>query len=148
MIKNLFKKDPSDKVIASIEIVTLHLSGMRGSVDYEIVMKDGQAQVSQYEIRYVDHEDHRILQKQALCETSTLLSLLNDCKLLSWDGFNGPHPKGVLDGTMFTLKATVNEGKKIYAQGSENFPKHYRKLRDGLYNILNAEENSTRPDNK
>ena len=31
----------------------------------------------------------------------------------------------IKDGTNFILKATVNEGKEIYATGSQRFPRHY-----------------------
>ena len=78
-----------------------------------------------------------------MCSTDTVLELLNKCRILSWDGFNGPHPKNVKDGIMFTLKATVNEGKKIYATGSQNFPKHYRDFRDGLNALSEVKNNET-----
>ena len=126
--------------IVSFDIVTLRTSGMRYTGETEIVMKDGNAEVSQYEIRFSQGEDRRILEKRAVCDRKKVLKLLNDCKLLSWDGFNGPHPKGVLDGTMFRLNAVVNGDKKIYASGSENFPKHYRDFTGGLYEILNSEK--------
>ena len=40
---------------------------------------------------------------------------------------------------MFSLKAEIN-GERIYASGSQNFPKGFREFRDGLYNILNGKE--------
>ena len=67
------------------------------------------------------------------------LQLLNDCRLLAWDGFYGPHPKHVLDGTMFRLTATVNGDQTIRANGSQNFPKHYRDFTDGLYALLHPD---------
>ncbi len=138
----MFFHKPKDKEtqIVSFGIVTLRTSGMRYTGETEIVMKDGKAVVSQYEIRFSQGEDIRTLEKQAVCDSEKVLKLLNNCKLLSWDGFNGPHPKGVLDGTMFILKAVVNGDKKIYASGSQNFPKHYRDFTNGLYEILNSEK--------
>ncbi len=130
---------PDGKVITSFEIITLHTSGMRFTSEDEIVMKDGAAEVSSYSIRYSDSEDRRVLEKRALCSVEEVLKLLNDCKLLSWDGFHGAHPRGVLDGIMFSFEATVNDGRKIKADGSENFPKHYRDFTDGIYNLLNKE---------
>lgn len=125
--------------IGSFEIVTLHTSGMRFMTEYEIVRKDGKAEVSRYGIRFVEGEDKRVLEARAICDEETVLKLLNGCQLLSWDGFHGNHPRGVLDGTMFTLKATVNGENRIYATGSENFPRHYREFTDGLYEILNRD---------
>ena len=65
-----------------------------------------------------------------------ILKLLNDCELISWDGFHGDHPKDVKDGIMFSLKATVNGNRNIRAEGSENFPKHFRELWKGMDAIL------------
>ena len=39
---------------------------------------------------------------------------------------------------MFSLNAVVNGGKIIRAEGSQNFPKHYRNFTDGLYEMLNS----------
>ncbi|MBO4330902.1 MAG: hypothetical protein J5827_02380 [Oscillospiraceae bacterium] len=118
--------------IRSFETVTLRTSGMLHVTEYEIVMKDGRAELSQYAVG----RDVRKLQRRAVCGEDEVLKLLNRCSLLSWDGFYGPHPKRVMDGTAFTLDAAVNKGKKIHASGSQNFPRHYRKLTDGLYGFL------------
>ena len=134
MMKNIFKQ--SDR-IATFEVVTLRVSTMRFVAEYEIVMKDGKAEVSYYSIRFTQSEDERVLEKRVAVDEAEALKLLNDCGVLSWDGFHGAHPRGVTDGTMFNLHATVNGGKRIYATGSENFPRHYRDLTDGLYEILN-----------
>ena len=37
---------------------------------------------------------------------------------------------------MFTFDAIVDQDEKIYAHGSENLPKYYRDLTNGLYEIL------------
>ena len=124
------------KKIESFEIVTLRLSGMRFTTEYEIVMKDKDAEVVEFAIRYDKGKDQRVPQRQTVCSADRILKLLNDCELISWDGFHGQHPKGVKDGIMFSLKATVNGDRKIQAEGSENFPKHFRELRDGLHAIL------------
>ena len=58
---------------------------------------------------------------------------------MSWDSFHGKHPKGVLDGTMFRFEATVNSGRIIKADGSQNFPSGYRDFESGLYKILQGE---------
>ena len=78
------------------------------------------------------------LEKQVSVSNAMVLKLLNECKLLSWDGFCGKHPRGVMDGMMFSLNAVVNGDKKIRADGSQNFPKHYWDFTDGLYEMLNG----------
>jgi len=125
---------PPEK-IKSFNIVVLRLSGMRFTTEYEIVMKDNEAEIVEYGIRYGKGEK-RMPERKTVCSADSVLKLLNDCELVSWDGFVGNHPKGVKDGIMFSLKATVNGGRKISAHGSENFPKHFRELRDGLNALL------------
>ena len=123
--------------IESVEIITLRLSGMRFTNEYEILTKDGFAEVTRYDIRYSEGKDCRVIDKQEVISIDEMLKLLNDCRVLSWDGFDGPHPKRVRDGIMFKLEGIVNGDKKIYARGSQNFPKRFSEFRDGLYRILN-----------
>ncbi|MBQ7474377.1 MAG: hypothetical protein IJS78_00495 [Clostridia bacterium] len=127
--------------IRSFETVTLHTSGMRRVTDHEIVMKGGEAEISQYAVGYRNGEQTRQLQKRAVCSAKRALRLMNACRLLSWDGYHGKRPKGIKDGTDFIFKATLNEGKKIYATGSQRFPPYYRKFTDGLNEILREGEN-------
>ncbi|MBR4799894.1 MAG: hypothetical protein IK047_06530 [Clostridia bacterium] len=126
--------------IKSFEKVTLHTSGMRFVLDDEIVMKDGKAAVTRYSVRYDGHEDVRTPEESAECSEEEVLKILNDCKMLSWNGFHGAHPRGVLDGTMFRLEATVNGGETIRAEGSQNFPKHYHDFTDWIYATLRRAE--------
>ncbi|MBR0302929.1 MAG: hypothetical protein IJQ80_03680 [Clostridia bacterium] len=128
------------KRIVSFEKVTLRESGMRGSVEYEMVSSEDGAEVLFYYIRYNGGEDERVLDNRAVCGVEEALAILNGCKIMSWDGFDGPHPRGVLDGIMFRFEAAVNGGEKITARGSQNFPRHYREFRDGLYSILHGGE--------
>ena len=136
-----FQKIKNEK-IETFETVTLHTSGMRHVTDDEIVYKDGKAEVSKYGIGYENGEHIRILQKRAVCDAGVALKLLNDCQVASWDGFYGPHPKHIRDGTMFNFKAVVN-GKEISARGSQNFPRHYRDFTDGLYEIYEKYKEDT-----
>lgn len=129
------KKDSARRIV-SFEKVLLRTSGMRGISEYEIVGKDGAAEVTQYGIRYSEGSERRVLERRAVCSEEAVLKLLNDCRILSWDGFDGPHPRGVLDGIMFRFTASVNGGKKVSARGSQNFPRHYRDYTDGLYELL------------
>ena len=135
------------KKIESFEIVTLHTSGMRFVCDHEIVMKDGKAEVSLYNVGFDNGQKIRYLRERTLCEEKTVLKLLNDCKVLSWNGFYGSHPRGVLDGMMFKFNATVNGDKTIYASGSQNFPRHFRDFTDGLYDILHNKTEGGDDDN-
>ena len=132
--------EKSSETIRSFEVVTLRLRGMRFTNEYEIVMKDGNAEVVEYEIRYRKEEGRvREPMSKAVCSADRVLTLLNNCELISWDGFHGAHPKDVRDGIMFSLKATVNGGRNIRAEGSENFPNHFRELWNGLNAILRSQ---------
>ena len=137
-MQHIIKANDSTPV-DSFESLTFKTSGMRSSEEYEILLKDDKAEVSFYIYRIVDGDYKRVLEKQVLCEKNKVLKLLNDCKILAWDGFKGDHPKGVSDGIMFTLRAVVND-QKIYADGSENFPKYYREFNNGLRELLEAED--------
>ena len=53
--------------IESFEIVTLRLSGMRFTTEYEIVMKGKDAEVVEYAIRYNKNEDKRVPERQTVC---------------------------------------------------------------------------------
>ncbi|MBP5311861.1 MAG: hypothetical protein J6112_03395 [Clostridia bacterium] len=136
-----FKKlfGPS-KRIKDFEIVTLHTTGMRYSTDNEIVVDGYRSEVFFYDVAYRHGEKVRRLRTHAACSKEEALALFNKCRLLSWNGFYGKRPKGVLDGTNFILEAVVNGGKVIRAHGSQHFPHHYRELIDGLYEILSRKE--------
>ena len=130
--------DPAEK-IASFGTVTLRETA-RGSVEYEITARGDEAEITLYVIRYAAGREERAPRERAVCSAAKALSLLNDCALLSWDGFDGPHPADVLDGTMFRLEADVNGGRRVRAEGSENFPPRYRVLVDGLCGLLREGE--------
>lgn len=133
-LKNL-ADDLHDRIV-SFEKIALTVSGMRGSTIYEIVAKNGRAEASEYRIRCRGGKYERLLEKRSSCSLERALKFLNDVQLLSWDGFDGKHPKGVLDGVMFRLEALVNGSVNLRAQGSQNFPKYYREFTDSLYDIL------------
>ncbi len=119
--------------VRSFERITLRLSGMRHLTEYEIVMNDGAAEVSSYGLRYENETETRVPRARIRTDASEVLNLLNRCRLISWDGFDGPRPRGLKDGTDFRLDAVVNGGRRIRARGSQNFPRGYRKLVDWLY---------------
>ena len=109
----------------------------KSNIFSKVKMPNYEAEVSQYAVGYRDGEKVRQLEKRAVCSAEYALKLMNKCRLLSWDGYHGKHSKGIKDGTNFILKATVNEGKEIYATGSQRFPRHYGDFRDGLREMLN-----------
>ena len=116
------------KTVVSLDSFLLHLSGMRITSEYEIAIDGDTATVSLYYFNYASGEERRVLETSATIAAADMIAELNEVNLIKWDGFDGPHPKGVTDGTMFTLEATVNGGRRIYAHGSQNFPKHYHDL--------------------
>ena len=123
--------------ITDFETVTVRESGMRSSVEYEIVRDGEEAVVSLYTILYNSEADERRLEKSAVVSAPEVIDKLTEVGLLAWDGFHGAHPRNVSDGTMFTLDAVVNGGKRIHADGSENFPRHYREFIRWIMDKLN-----------
>ena len=128
------------KTVSSFESVTLRENGMRGSWEYEILPKGEGAQVSRYDYRYTEGQECRVLIRQAVCGADRILRLLNGCAVLSWNGFHGAHPRGVLDGIAFSFSALLNGDTPVKAEGSQNFPRRYREFTDGLYQILQEGE--------
>ena len=113
---------------------------MRLTEVYEILCCGDDAEVSQYWLSYKNHEDNYNLQKHVTVPAADVIDVLNQCGILKWDGFRGKNPRGVLDGTMFSFTATVNGGRRLNADGSNNFPKHYRDFTDVLYRMLNTDK--------
>ena len=126
--------------IQTLEVLTLRITGMRYTEEYELAA-DGPSsvQVSRYQPLHGAQEG-RQLQARAVRDTEEVIRQLNACRVLQWDGFHGKHPRGVKDGRMFSLSATVNGGKTVYADGSQNFPSHFHELTDWFRRVLTPEE--------
>ena len=125
-----------EKKVVSLDSFLLRLSGMRLTCEYEIGIEGDMATVSLYYFNYSTGEERRVLEKSASVAAADMIAELNEVDLIKWDGFDGPHPRGVTDGTQFRLEATVNGGRGITAQGSQNFPKHYHDLVGYLDGLL------------
>ena len=129
----MFKKTP----ITAYTSLSWNISGMRVTREYEIIHKNRETEVSEYELRCVTGGGReRQLLRRALCTEQRMLELLNAFDIMKWDGFHGKHPRGVLDGEMFTFRATVNDGVSIRAEGSANFPKGFREFRSAVHLLL------------
>ncbi len=124
------------KRVESFSVISWSISGMRSIREYEIIDKGDIAEVYEYERYYREGKDERQLLRSGICEKERMLRLLNECNILKWNGFHGKHPRGVKDGEMFSLEATVNDGEQITASGSENFPKHFGEFRRAIGEIL------------
>ena len=124
------------KSVSDIKNLTLRLSGMRLSEEYEIEASESQATISYYTFSYANGTEEKVLKKRTACETQAVIDALNKVDFVKWNGFEGAHPKGVTDGTMFRLTATINGGQKLTAAGSQNFPKHFHELEQWFYEML------------
>lgn len=110
-----------NKKTETSNIVTLRETVMRGSAEYENVMKNDKAEVSFYRAENTQGKDSRELDKCAGCNKETWIKLLYDCNVLPWKGFAGKRPEGVRDGILFILIAIVDQNDKMYVHGSEKF---------------------------
>ena len=129
----------SKKELNSFETVFWRISGMRGSTEYEIVNKGEESEFTEYMMRCAKGGGmERVPERSVACKTERILEILNSCEVASWDGFHGKHPKGVRDGIMFRFELVVSSDEKITAEGSENFPKHFREFRDAMRELLNS----------
>jgi hypothetical protein len=124
----LFRKPAKAVTISKFEKAEIKISGMRSSYKYEIVYGENECDIILYIYKCTADGYEPVPDKRASCRTEDVLEIFNSCCLAAWDGFHGKHPKNVHDGTMFELKAVINDGMTIYADGSENFPRHYHEL--------------------
>lgn len=133
--------------ITSLEKLTLSLRGMRALYDYEIITSGDKATVARYGFRYTADDFKRPPESSVVLDTAEVIKALNRSGVYKWDGFSGKRPRGLLDGTDFTLRATVNGGKEITARGSQNFPRGFYDLRSWFYEVLkNADQTDKKRD--
>ncbi len=123
-------------IIENFEMISLKISGMRGTNKFELICRGNDVEISYYSMRYTTGKGEYVLEDSVSCDSGAVISKLNESGITSWNGFKGKHPKNVLDGRMFDFTASVNGGKMIRAEGSENFPKHFHDFTGWLYEIL------------
>ena len=123
-VKKFSGRKPPEE-IRSFETINLRISGMRVTQEYEIICRGGETEILLYQIFYANGKDERRLEKSVVVKTEKMIEILNSCGFSGWNGFKGEHPKNVSDGDMFRLEAIINDGERIYAEGSANFPKGY-----------------------
>lgn len=113
------------KTIASVDMMSLTLRGMRGSTVYKFETEYVSPKLCRYREKYSGTEDSLELEKSITFPYEEMIGLMSACKVFKWDGFHGKHPKNVSDGIMFCFEAEINGGQTIRADGSANFPKGY-----------------------
>ena len=129
--------DKNKRKVVSFDSVNLSLSGMRYSIEYEIIRLEADAELTIYDIRYLTGGGtERVPEKTVQYPAGNVIEMLNECGVMKWDGFHGKHPRNVRDGEMFSFTAVVNGGEKIRADGSENFPENYHKLNSMFRELL------------
>lgn len=69
-----------------------------------------------------------------------LCSLFGNCRIDKWEGFDGPNPPGVLDGSSMGFEAVLGDGKRISAHGSNNFPGNYGTFTGALHDIATLQK--------
>ena len=131
----------TEKTITSVESLRLSTSSYHsGGTVYEIAEKDGEIELCRYRVVYSGSDEKLELEQSAICDTQELIELMNTCKVAKWNRFD-KNNSTAMDGTSFTLTATVNNGEKIRAEGYAEFPNNYGKFVSGLEKFL--KENGT-----
>ena len=119
--------------ITSFERIDFKIMEMRDSVRYELLPKGEVAIISLYSVRYKDEED--VLEERVEYPMKDTLDMLNACRVNEWDRFDGDDPDA-LDGTMFAIKARVNDNERIFGCGSNSFPQGYTEFVNALNSII------------
>lgn len=61
--------------------------------------------------------------------------LAGECGMEDWDGFSGSNPY-VLDGTTFSCRVLLADGRTIFASGSNSFPEHFQEFYNTVVELL------------
>ena len=134
-VKETKVTEPKEKTeVQDFEEIHLRVthSPRGGSYTYEILC-EGDKSVINKKDNYRDDE----LVATVTIDTNLVINILNECDILSWDGFNGKRPKDVQDGTDFYFDAKIN-GKDIEAEGHTVFPESYNPFVKWIDSALEA----------
>lgn len=123
------------KDVSAFEKLTFSLSAMRYHHEY-VITRDGDNATLEFYNGYFRHDEERESEKTVSLSAAEIVKLLKDCGVDRWDGFSGKNPRGMLDGIMFNFTADLGEEGRIYASGSNNFPRGYSDFRDALEAII------------
>ena len=122
------------KIITSFDSLTFSEFGMRHATYIKATAEGENTVISYYPTTRPDEgEEPKI---KVSVPTGKMLDIFNKYGILSWDGFDGDRPRGVLDGKTFRLTATVNGGREINARGDQRFPKNYYEFIHELDKLL------------
>ena len=66
-----------------------------------------------------------------------LQKLAGGCGIEDWDGFSG-YNSDVLDGTSFSFRAKLTDGRVIHASGTNSFPTHFRAFCDEIGELMTS----------
>lgn len=140
----------NDQNILSIESFRLEINTMMANdfvyagektdkgfhIEYFLSSKHWDESIRDYaEDKYIVHAidgDQQLYQE--------VCTLLTTCQIDTWNGFRGENPPGLLDGSTMKFNAKLCDGTSIYAHGSNNFPKNFRTLEDGLRKLSTCEK--------
>ena len=129
-----------------VKLLTITIQGCSVfTEEYELRFEDNSAELSLYEGRWkfdddVTREDCLSMRRSGGEEyAQALRELLRKYHVVGWDGFHG-HNIYVLDGEQFTLTGETVSGKKLYAAGSNSFPKGFREFVSRLRSVVLSEE--------
>ena len=111
---------------------------MRGEYGFEAKAEGECVRLTRYRVRYGKGGDERVPEMSALCAQSELAALFDRFLVPLWNGFRGPHPPDVRDGLQFSLEAELENGRRVRASGSENFPPAFSGFERGLDELLKA----------
>ena len=132
----------SKERITDFTKIELTMSGMRGSEVYELICEGESTRLTLYRLRYNRDGDERVPFGSAKIGTAEIMNLLNECEIIKWDKFSGANPRGVRDGWQFIFTAEVNGGRKLYASGSNKFPKHFSDFTNALNDMIRDQEDT------
>lgn len=128
-----------EKEIKKLTLNENHCSTMED--EYEVVVSGDDITVSRYigSWRFTDEDREKYLDKRVSgkkeLKDKINTALIRKIKIPDWSGFMGSDPN-VLDGTSFRFEAVLSDDTKIFANGTNAYPKGYPELVELLRGIV------------
>ena len=126
----------SSKKVTDFDEIFLTTSPGRGKTTrYIIVCDDDETEISIKVTTSAKGDNGSTI--SGVCDTEDMIELLNDCEVLSWDGFDEVDKKS--SGIEFDFEAVIN-GKEIEAEGRGKYPKNFEDFVEGVEELLVGSE--------
>ena len=119
------------KEVTDFEEIYFTTSPGRGKTTRYIITNEGEETKISISVTTSAKNGSGDRSEKGYCSTEEMIKLLNDCEVLSWDGFDEEDEDGTL---IFKFEGTIN-GKEIEAEGRGAYPKYFEDFVDDVEDL-------------